>query len=91
MMEAPKPNKSPQVKEWGPIAAAAITAAASLLLFVAGQVRHIDERLDKLEQEARVLISGDGGVRASREALEAKYHLEALIDRVRRLEERIKP
>lgn len=73
-------------KEWGPVAAAAITAAGSLLIFVAGQVRHIDERLDRLEQEARVLISGDGSVRPSREALEAKYHLEAVLDRVKRLE-----
>ena len=83
-MEAPKHPLLP--KEWGPVAAAAVTAAVSLLVFVAGQVRHIDERLDRLEQEARVLITGDGSVRPSREALEAKYHLEAVLDRVKRLE-----
>ena len=85
-----KPSKrEPLVtRDWGPIAAAAITAAVSLLIFVAGQVRHIDERLDSLEQETRVLIDGSGTVKPSREALENKYHLEALRLRVDRLEER---
>lgn len=72
--------------QWGPVAAAVVTAAGSLLLYALSQVRHIDERLDVLEQEARVLIAGDGSVRPSREALEAKYHLEAVLDRVKRLE-----
>ena len=70
----------------GAIVGAAITAAASLLVYSFNQIRHIDERLDKLEQEAMVLIGGDGKIRPSTEALETKYHLEALQDRIERLE-----
>jgi len=72
--------------EYGPIFGAAITAAASLMIYSFNQIRHIDERLDALEQEARVLIDGEGKVRPSAEALGAKYHLEALQDRIERLE-----
>ena len=71
----------------GTIVGASITAVASLLIYSFNQIRHIDERLDKLEQEAMVLIGGDGKIRPSTEALETKYHLEALQDRIKRLEE----
>lgn len=77
--------------EYGPVVAAAITAAASLLVYAFNQIRHIDERLDSLEQEAKVLIGGDGKVRPSMEALEAKYHLEALLDRIKRVEDKLQP
>ena len=50
------------------------------------QIRHIDERLDSLEQEARVLLDGNGSIKPSKEALQNYYHLEALADRVERLE-----
>lgn len=73
-------------KDWGAIAGAVITAAGSLLIYSLAQVNHIDERLDRLEQEARVLVDGEGKVRPSAEALGAKYHLEALQDRIERLE-----
>ena len=90
-------TRQPQVKppdkgrplitaDHGAVAGAAITAAASLLIYSFNQIRHIDERLDRLEQEARVLIDGEGKVRPSAEALGAKYHLEALQDRIERLE-----
>jgi hypothetical protein len=90
-------TREPQVKpsnkgrplipvEYGPIFGAVITAAASLMIYSFNQIRHIDERLDALEQEARVLIDGEGKVRPSAEALGAKYHLEALQDRIERLE-----
>ena len=70
----------------GAVVGAAITAAASLLIYSFNQIRHIDERLDTLEQDALVLIGGDGKIRPSTEALETKYHLEALQDRIERLE-----
>ena len=73
-------------KDKGPIIAAAITALGSLLIYSFNQIRHIDERLDRLEQEAMVLIGGDGKIRPSTEALKTKYHLEALQDRIERLE-----
>ena len=72
--------------EYSPIFGAVITAAASLMIYSFNQIRHIDERLDALEQEARVLVDGEGKVRPSAEALGAKYHLEALQDRIERLE-----
>lgn len=77
--------------EQGPIVAALITAAASLLIYTFNQIRHIDERLDALEQGARILIGGNGKVRPSMEALEAKYHLEALLDRIKRVEDKLQP
>ena len=70
----------------GAVVGAAITAAASLLIYSFNQIRHIDERLDKLEQEAMVLIVGDGNIRPSTVALETMYHLESLQDRIERLE-----
>ena len=49
-------------------------------------MQHIDSRLDELEKEARVLIEGDGSVRPSREAIEAMLGLEAVKERLQRLE-----
>ena len=72
--------------EWGAVVGAAITAAASLMIYSFQQIRHIDERLDSLEQEARVLLDGNGSIKPSKEALQNYYHLEALADRVERLE-----
>lgn len=71
--------------EWGPVVGATITAAASLLIYSFNQIRHIDERLDVLERDAAALIQ-NGTIAPSREALENKYHLEALSRRVERLE-----
>ena len=70
----------------GAVVGAAITAAASLLIYSFNQIRHIDERLDRLEQEARILIDGQGSIRPSKEALQNYFHLEALRERVERLE-----
>ena len=73
-------------KDKGPIIAAVITAVGSLLVFVVGVMIHQDERLDRLEQEARVLLDGNGSIKPSKEALQNYYHLEALAERVERLE-----
>ena len=70
----------------GAVVGSVITAAASLLIYSFSQIRHIDERLDQLEQDAMVLIGSDGKVRPSEESLKSKYHLEALQDRIERLE-----
>lgn len=80
-------NPTPLIpSEWGAVVGALITAAASLLLYSFQQIRHIDERLDLLEKEASALLDGAGVIKPSREALENKYHLEALSRRVDRLE-----
>ena len=70
----------------GAVVGAVISAAASLMIYSFSQIRHIDERLDQLEQDAMVLIGSDGKVRPSEESLKSKYHLEALQDRIERLE-----
>ena len=74
----------------GAVVGAAITAAASLLIYSFNQIRHIDERLDMLERDAMVLIGSDGKVRPSEESLKSKFHLEALLDRIERLEAQCK-
>ena len=77
--------------EWGPVVGAAITAAASLLIYSFQQIRHIDERLDELEKEARVLLDGTGAIRPSNEALKSFFALEHLKERVERLEGESRP
>jgi hypothetical protein len=80
-------NRRPLIAvEHGPAVAAAITAAVSLLIYSFNQIREIDHRLDDLEQEARILLDGQGAIRPSKEAMMTYYHLEALRDRVKRLE-----
>ncbi len=73
----------------GPIVAACITAAVSLLIYTFNQVKHIDERLDLLEREASALIDREGKVRPSSEALSNSFTLEHLRERVGRLERAI--
>ena len=94
---ASNPDK-PQVKsavskplipqDLGPVVAAVITAAASLLIYSLQQIRHIDERLDVLEQEAKVILDHEGQVRPSREAMEAYFKVIAFDRRLERLEQR---
>jgi hypothetical protein len=72
--------------EYGPIVGAVITAAASLLLYSFQQIRHIDERLDSLEQEARVLLNSQGSIKPSKEAMQNFFHIEAILRRLDRLE-----
>jgi|SRR6056300_1387448 len=72
--------------EWGPVVGAVITAVASLLIYSFQQIRHIDERLDSLEQEARVLLDPQGSIRPSKEALQNFFHIEAILRRLDRLE-----
>ena len=57
-----------------------------MLIYALAQVNHIDERLDRLEQEARELLDGAGNVKPSREAMESFFAVEHLKERVERLE-----
>ena len=87
--EQPTRDRRPLIAvEHGPAVAAAITAAVSLLIYSFNQIREIDRRLDGLEQEARILLDGNGAIRPSKEAMMTYYHLEALLERVKRLEEK---
>ncbi len=62
----------------GAIIAACITAAASLIIYSFQQVRHIDERLDLLERAAAALITADGKVRPSTQAIENRFAIQYL-------------
>ena len=89
-MEPPKPPP-PRRRPWfdldqSAVVAAVITAAASLLIYSLQQITHIDERLDRLEQEARVLLDGAGQVRPSDTALKNFFHIESILRRIDRLE-----
>ena len=75
-------------QEWGTVVGAVITAAASLLIYAISQINTIDKRLDLLEQEARILLDGQGGIRPSKEALQNFFHIEAILKRLERLEEK---
>lgn len=86
-----KPTKVKDLitSDWGPVFGAVITAAASLLIYSFNQIRHIDERLDTLEQEARILFNEEGGPRPSKEALESFYLLDSINRRLERLERKL--
>lgn len=75
--------------EFGPIVAAVLTAAASLLFYSFNQIKEIDGRLDKLEQAGRILIDGQGGIRPSKEALQNYFHIEAILRRIDRMEQKL--
>ena len=75
-------------QEWGAVVGALITAAGSLLVYSLAMVNHIDERLDRLEQEARELLDGAGNIKPSQEALRSYFAVEHLKERVERLEGR---
>lgn len=70
----------------GPVAAAFITAASSLLIFSSNQINRIDARLDELEKESRLLMLPDGTAVPSRQALDAYYGVESLRKRVSLIE-----
>ena len=70
----------------GPVIAAIITAAASLLLYSLQQISHIDERLDILEQKAKLILDHQGQVRPSEHAIEAFFTVKAFDQRLRLLE-----
>ena len=47
----------------------------------------LDGRIDRLEEDSRALVDGNGDVIPSREALQSRYKLEAVINRLDRLED----
>ena len=73
--------------EKGPLIAAAITAAASLITYGAGQIAHIDERLDRIERLMQDVHDGNGNVRASQKAISAFYQIQAHEQRIKDLED----
>jgi hypothetical protein len=89
LAEQPTERRGPNPlipQEWGTVASALVTAAASVLIYAIGQIDNIDKRLDSLEQEARILLDGQGGIRPSKEVLQNFFHIEAILRRLDRLE-----
>ena len=70
----------------GLIVSGGLTLLGSLLIYYFNQVKTIDARLDELEIEARMILSPDGSISASKEALEAYFGVQELRRRIERLE-----
>ena len=82
-------RKQPLItKEQGATAATILTAFISAGVYLTGVAVDLDARLDRLEEDAKVLLSSDGGIVPSRESLESLYRTRALEQRVQRLEGR---
>ena len=63
-----------------------ITVTAILVGYSVMIATSLDGRIDRLEEDSRALVDGNGDVIPSREALQSRYRLESLIDRLDRLE-----
>ena len=69
----------------GPIVAAFVTAAASLLTYLFTTMHQFDARLDELEKQTTELLDKDGNVRPSKQGLEAYYEVQRLQERINAL------
>lgn len=69
-----------------PLFAAFLTAASAVAVFGYNRIAEVDQRLDELEKEARLLLDPDGSATASPEALESFYGVQELRRRMERLE-----
>ena len=80
-------GKQPLItKEQGAIVAATVTAILGAGMYLTGVAVDLDERLDRLEEDAKVLIGPGGSILPARESLEALYGVKALEVRLQRLE-----
>ena len=80
-------NKQPLItREQGTIVAATVTAILGAGVYLAGVAVNLDDRLDTLEEDAKVLIGPGGTIQPARESVEALYGLKALEARLERLE-----
>ena len=64
-----------------------LTTAVSLIGYGIMISTSLDGRIDRLEEDSRALVDGNGDVIPSREALQSRYRLESLVDRLDRLED----
>jgi hypothetical protein len=79
---------TPRQLDRNQIIAAVITAISSLLIYYFNQIHQIDSRLDKLEQEAGVLLDNDGSIRPSQHSIDSYYNTKLLEQRLRIHEEK---
>lgn len=71
------------------IFATVATLMGAALAYSIGVGVELDGRIDHLEEDAKVLLTGDGRVAPSREGLESYYGLKALESRLERLEREV--
>ena len=79
---------TPRQFDRGPVIAAIITGISSLLIYYFNQIHQIDARLDKLEQEAGVLLDNDGSIRPSQHSIDSYYNTKLLEQRLKLHEEK---
>ena len=61
-----------------------------LLAYLIGLGVQLDGRIDRLEEDARLLLTPDGKIIPAPESIEAKFHAQALEREVTTLRERVK-
>lgn len=66
--------------------ATGLTLAGGLLAYLISVGVQLDDRIDRLEEDAKVLIGDDGKIAPARESLEAYYGVKALEARIAHLE-----
>ena len=76
-------------QEHAAIAAAIATAVGGLLAYLIGLGVQLDGRLDRLEEDARLLLTPDGKIIPAPESMEAKYRAEALEREIQVLRSRL--
>lgn len=77
-------------KEQGAIVASTLTAVLGFGAYLVTAAVDLDDRLDRLEEDAKVLIGPGGNIAPARESLEALYGVKALEARLGRLEEEVR-
>jgi hypothetical protein len=66
--------------------ATGLTLAGGLLAYLISVGVQLDDRIDRLEEDSKVLIGDDGKIAPARESLEAYYGVKALEARIAHLE-----
>jgi hypothetical protein len=66
--------------------ATGLTLAGGLLAYLISVGAQLDDRIDRLEEDSKVLIGDDGKIAPARESLEAYYGVKALEARIVHLE-----
>ena len=73
----------------GPVMAALVTGATSLLLYSFTTVHMLDARIDKLEEQMSELMDNEGRPRPSERGTEAYYNVQRLEQRINDMEKKL--
>lgn len=80
-----------QKLEWAQVYVLGGGLILTMLTSVVGVWVHFDNRLDSLELKSSLLLDADSNVKPSEKAVQAIYMLEAIYDRMQRLEKMHEP